>query len=214
MRAVTAARTTVRTMASRAPGVVSASRNAVRPLPNPRATTTTVGRTSINPRYGRAVPRRPHRAIAARAETHGLGPAPPPGRGTDGRSRVCALTLARDRRLGLGERAVRAEHGVALQLVPTAEVVGGEQVLHRWIRTAVAGLRLRQVHGPLVPHAGEDVLRLLAMEVLHERVRDVLDAVLGRILVHDRDGRLDRDGRRRDHRLVGEPGLPGGQNSV
>src|SRR5881296_2777543 len=173
MRAVTAARTTVRTMATCAPGVVSASRNAETPLPNPRATTTTVGSTIISPRYSRAVPRRPHRAIAVRTVTHGLGPAPPPGRGTDGRSRVCALTLSRDRRLGLGERAVRAEHGVALQLVPTAEVVGGEQVLHPWIRAAVAGLRLLQVHGPLVSHAGEDVLRLLAMEVLHERVRDV-----------------------------------------
>src|SRR5207247_4113883 len=129
MRAVTAARTTVRTMASRAPGVVSASRNALRPLPNPRATTTTVGRTIISPRYSRAVPRRPHRAIAARAATHGLGPAPPPGRRTDGRSRVCALTLARDRRLGLGELALRAEHGVALHLVASAEVIGAEQAL-------------------------------------------------------------------------------------
>ena len=81
--------------------------------------------------------------------THGLGPAPPPGCGTDGRSRVCVLTLSRDRLLGLGERAFRTEHRVALQLVPAAEVVDSEQVLHGGIRLAVAGLRepRRLVHG-------------------------------------------------------------------
>src|SRR6266511_5293294 len=207
MTAVTAARKTVRMMASLAPGVVSASRNAVSPLPNPRVTTTTVGRTIISPRYRSAVPRRPHRAIAARAVTHGLGPAPPPGRGTDGRSRVCALTLSRDHRLGLRERALGTEHRVALQLAPATEVVGREQVVHGWIRPAVTGLRLLQVHGPLVPHAREEVLRLLAVEVIHERVRDVLDAMLLGVLVNDRDRGLDGDGRRWDHRLVGEPSL-------
>src|SRR6266511_3365504 len=191
MTAVTVARKTVRMMASLAPGVVSASRNAVSPVPNPRVTTTTVGRTIISPRYRSAVPRRPHRAIAARAVTHGLGPAPPPGRGTDGRSRVCALTLSRDYRLGLRERALGTEHRVALQLVPATEVVGREQVVHGWIRPAVTGLRLLQVHGPLVPHAREEVLRLLAVEVLDERVRDVLDAMLLGVLVHHGDVRED-----------------------
>src|SRR6266545_7136556 len=204
MTAVTVARKTVRMMASLAPGAVS-------PVPNPRVTTTTVGRTIISPRYRSAVPRRPHRAIADRAVTHGLGPAPPPGRGTDGRSRVCVLTLTCDRLLGLGEGAFRTEHRVVLQLAPAAEVVDREQVVHGGIRPAVTGLRLLQVHGPLVPYAREEVLRLLAVEVFHERVRDVLDAMLLGVRVNDRDWGLDGDGRRRDHRLVGEPSLLGGQ---
>src|SRR6266545_6433019 len=200
MTAVTVARKTVRMMASLAPGAVS-------PVPNPRVTTTTVGRTIISPRYRSAVPRRPHRAIADRAVTHGLGPAPPPGRGTDGRSRVCVLTLSRDRLLGPGERAFRTEHGVALQLVPAAELVDREQVLHSGIRLAVAGLGVLQVHGPLVSCAREEVLRLLGVEILDERVRDVLNAVLLRVRIDNGDGRLDGDRRRRDHRLVGEPRL-------
>src|SRR6266511_3132322 len=170
MTAVTEARKTVRMMASLAPGVVSASRNAVSPSPNPRVTTTTAGRTIIRPRYRSAVPRRPHRANADRAATHGLGLAPPPGRGTNGRSRLCVLTLSRDRLLGLGEGAFRTEHRVLLQLVPAAEVVDGEQVLHGGIRLAVAGLRFLQLHGPLVSCAREELLRLLGVEILDKRI--------------------------------------------
>jgi hypothetical protein len=109
---------------------------------------------------------------------------------------------------------LRTEHRVVLQLVPAAEVVDREQVLHGGIRLAVAGLRFLQVHGPLVSRAREELLRLLGVEILDKRIRDVLDAVLFRVRVDNRDGGLDGDRRRRDHRLVRELCLLSGQHRV
>src|SRR5436305_11274037 len=175
-------------MAWRAPSSPNAPFRSVRPWPNPRAINAASGRSTRAPRYVRAMPRRPQRPSGSAARTRAAREAPsgpPEGRGrVPARSTARALTdaLALRRLEGGGEGAVRPEDRVAGELVPATQVVGGEQVLHggQVVRTL---RRVGQDDRPGVGHLGEDLLGVRRVQVLHERVGDVLDAMRLRVLV-------------------------------
>src|SRR2546423_6784921 len=174
MTAVRAAVKSVRRMASHAPNWESALERSERPWPKPLATMAESGRTTIPPRYRRATPRsdqRPTRPPAPRRTR-------PEYRETGPGAVVTDIGALPPRRLvRRGERPARAEHRIAIELVPAADVVGGEQILDGRELVPVTLLRGGHVDGALVPDVVEHCLGVRRVEVLHERGGDVLDAV-------------------------------------
>src|SRR6476661_7218804 len=179
-----------------APNEFSASWRLPTPLPKPLCSTAATGSTMNRPRSRNAVPRSDQRPSAAPVRSR--------ERALDRCWTVActAIVLALRCLERLGERPARAEHGVARQLVPAAQVVRGEQILDRRVLGAAALLGGSDVDRPLVAHRLEDSLRLGRVQVLHERGCDRRDAVLLRLRVDHHGRRLDRDRRRRDHELI------------